>query len=162
MSEQRKNGAQIAHGSNGATFEQQFRRLQEVVQTLSDGNLTLQEALSAFEEGMALADSCGQMLEEAELRVQQVSERASRAGQSAALDLNSAIRPLPVGGEGETLTFEVESYEATLVFEVPEAQQASGAKDAAPDIKQAPKKPGPRPISNDPSSFLDPLFDEDD
>ena len=65
----------MAHGNYSATFEQQFGRLQEVVQRLSDGNLTLQEALSAFEEGMSLADRCAQMLDEAELRVKQVSER---------------------------------------------------------------------------------------
>lgn len=162
MAQERKNGSAVAHGSNGPTFEQQFSRLQEVVQKLSGGNLTLQDALSAFEEGMALADSCGTMLEEAELRVQQVSERAHRAGQAAVLDLDTAMRALPMEAEGEVLSFEVETYESTLVFEVPEVP-APSAQHGKPEKRGASAK-APTPITPDPAPIhpLDPLFDEDD
>ncbi len=67
------------HGADGATFEQSFSRLQEVVQKLSAGNLTLQEALAAFEEGMALAERCQTMLDQAQLRIKQVSAKAARS-----------------------------------------------------------------------------------
>ncbi len=162
MAQERKNGPAVAHGNNGATFEQQFSHLQEVVQKLSGGNLTLQEALSSFEEGMALADSCGTMLEEAELRVQQVSERALRIGQASVLDIDTAMRVLPAEADGEMLTFEVESYESTLVFEAPEAA-SSTAQNKQPEKKQTPDK-APTPITHHPSLYppLDPLFDEDD
>ena len=56
-----------AHGSNGESFEESFRRLQEVVKRLSDGNLALQESLTSFEEGMRLAERCSAMLDEAAL-----------------------------------------------------------------------------------------------
>lgn len=160
MAQERKNGSAVAHGSNGDTFEQQFSRLQEVVQKLSGGNLTLQEALSAFEEGMSLADSCGAMLEQAELRVTQVSERALRAGQATVLDMDSAVRALPAEAGDELLTFE--SYESTLVFEVPEAG-TSRAENKQPQKKNTPGK-APTPLTPYPSanSPLDPLFDEDD
>lgn len=174
MAQERKNGSAVAHGSNGATFEQQFSRLQEVVQKLSGGNLTLQDALAAFEEGMALADSCGAMLEEAELRVQQVSEHALRAGQASVLDIDTAMRALPTEADAEILTFE--SYESTLVFEVPEARQPA-AQSTQPEKKNTPARAirpitqNPSPITSDPKPIaqnpspnppLDPLFDEDD
>src|SRR5438105_9510019 len=77
-------GATMAASNNGRarleSFEESFRRLQEVVQRLSEGSLTLQEAMAAFEEGMSLADRCATMLDEAELRVKQVSDKALRAG----------------------------------------------------------------------------------
>src|SRR5207237_10564595 len=76
MAESNKNGV---HGENNAGFEQSFRRLQEVVQKLSEGNLPLEEALSSFEEGMRLADSCARMLDEAALRLERVSERVGGA-----------------------------------------------------------------------------------
>src|SRR4051794_38525359 len=81
-----------AHGDNRPSFEQNFTRLQEVVAKLSDGNLTLQEALSAYEEGMSLADRCARMLDEAELRVKQVSERALRSASSSLTDLDAEMQ----------------------------------------------------------------------
>ena len=158
MAQDRKNGSGLAHGSNSATFEQQFGRLQEVVQRLSDGNLTLPEALSAFEEGMALADNCGRMLEEAELRVQQVSERATRSGSVAAAELDLAMRAKPADEEPELLTFEIETYETTVLFEEPVSKGNAAAPPASPGKGAAPQKPPPTRADLP----LDPLFDEDD
>lgn len=160
MVQERKNGSAVAHGSNSASFEQQFSRLQEVVQRLSDGNLTLQEALSSFEEGMSLADSCSRMLEEAELRVQQVSNRAAQSGIIAAAELDTALRAQPVEEAGGLLTFEVETYETTVVFEEPTPIGKEAAPKTAPvkadESTPQPKRPAPGPLP------LDPLFDEDD
>ncbi|MEA2573790.1 MAG: exodeoxyribonuclease small subunit [Chloroflexia bacterium] len=159
MGQERKNGSAVAHGSNSATFEQQFGRLQEVVQRLSDGNLTLQEALSSFEEGMALADNCSRMLEEAELRVQQVSERAARSGTVAAAELDLSLRAMPAQEEPELLTFEIETYETTVLYEEP-VTPAKQVPPLAPRGKgTAPEKQVQNPTSILP---LDPLFDEDD
>ncbi len=159
MAQERKNGSAVAHGSNSATFEQQFGRLQEVVQRLSDGNLTLQEALSAFEEGMALADNCSRMLEEAELRVQQVSERAARSGSVAAAELDLALRARPADEEPELLTFEIETYETTVLYEEPVTPAKGPIAPAAPTKSESTQKQPPRPA---PGLPLDPLFDEDD
>ncbi|MDQ3930080.1 MAG: exodeoxyribonuclease VII small subunit [Chloroflexota bacterium] len=160
MGQERKNGSTVAHGSNSATFEQQFGRLQEVVQRLSDGNLTLQEALSAFEEGMALADNCSRMLEEAELRVQQVSERAARSGSVAAAELDLTMRAMPAEQEPELLTFEIETYETTVLYDEPVTRgKEVTPPPASPSKAATPKKQVPNPTSVLP---LDPLFDEDD
>lgn len=159
MSQDRKNGSGLAHGSNSATFEQQFGRLQEVVQRLSDGNLTLQEALSAFEEGMALADNCSRMLEEAELRVQQVSERAARSGTAAAAEIDLALRARPAEEEPELLTFEIETYETTVLFDEPVRPVKEATIPPSPAKGAAPQK---QPLPPRPAGPLDPLFDEDD
>jgi exodeoxyribonuclease VII small subunit len=162
MAQERKNGSGLAHGSNSATFEQQFGRLQEVVQRLSDGNLTLQEALSAFEEGMSLADNCSRMLEEAELRVQQVSERAARGGSAAAAELDLALRARPAEEEPELLTFEIETYETTVLIEGPVSKGKEAPPPPSSGKRVAPQQQSPAATPPAPNRPLDPLFDEDD
>lgn len=55
-----------------ASFEESFGRLEQVVQMLQQGGLTLEESLALFEEGMALARQCSQQLSAADLRVTQL------------------------------------------------------------------------------------------
>jgi exodeoxyribonuclease VII small subunit len=54
------------------SFEQALNRLENIVQTLDAGGLTLEEAISFFEEGMELARICGQRLDAAELKISQL------------------------------------------------------------------------------------------
>lgn len=51
------------------TFEQAMQRLEEIVQDLEGGELSLEDALKAFEEGTSLAKFCSGKLEEAEKKV---------------------------------------------------------------------------------------------
>lgn len=55
------------------SFEDAFHELEAVVQQLEGGDLALEEAIALYERGMALAGHCGQALDAAELRVQQVA-----------------------------------------------------------------------------------------
>ncbi len=50
-------------------FEVAMQRLEEIVQGLEEGDLKLEDALKAFEEGMKLARFCSKKLEEAEKKV---------------------------------------------------------------------------------------------
>lgn len=171
------------HGENGATFEQSFGRLQEVVQKLSAGNLTLQEALSAFEEGMSLADSCTRMLEEAELRVKQVSARASSAGSQALNDLDASIKSAPLADAfpGSGPVIEVQSYERRVVYDSPAAPPLApprsprenpaspgmGVRGAQQPPTGVPPRPGTAAASQAEDKYadsldLDPLFDEEE
>ena len=54
------------------SFEQALSRLDETVQALEAGGLTLAEATSRFEEGMKLARICSEMLAAAELRITRI------------------------------------------------------------------------------------------
>ncbi len=166
------NNRNGAHGDRGETFEQSFARLQEVVQKLSEGNLTLQEALAAFEEGMAVAGSCAQMLDQAELRVKQVSERAVRSTSIEDLEERASE------AEPEVLSFEIETtYESTVEFDEPVQQPGKAPRDARPHrsagaggpIAGPPEPPGRESAASTyifgkslASEELDPLFDEDD
>lgn len=51
------------------TFEQAYRELEETVQKLEAGNLSLEESLALYQRGMALAHACNQQLDNAELRI---------------------------------------------------------------------------------------------
>lgn len=53
-------------------FEDAFRKLEAIVETLERGESTLEEAMKAFEEGMELAKTCSIKLNEAEARLQQL------------------------------------------------------------------------------------------
>ena len=54
-------------------FETAFSALQENVDHLESEDLPLEKALERFERGQALAKRCAQLLEEAELKVRQLS-----------------------------------------------------------------------------------------
>jgi exodeoxyribonuclease VII small subunit len=54
------------------SFEQAYRRLETIVESLEGGEPSLEDSLKAFEEGMALAKFCTRKLEEAELRLQKL------------------------------------------------------------------------------------------
>jgi exodeoxyribonuclease VII small subunit len=53
-------------------FETAFSQLEDVVQRLEGGELPLEEALALYERGMALAEHCQSLLNQAELRVTQL------------------------------------------------------------------------------------------
>lgn len=57
---------------NDLTYEQAFAELQEIVTRLETGDLDLEESMSLFERGQALADRCTQLLDQAELRLRQL------------------------------------------------------------------------------------------
>ncbi|MCU0304698.1 MAG: exodeoxyribonuclease VII small subunit [Thermoanaerobaculales bacterium] len=58
--------------TGGERFEDQLERLEEIVASLEDETVGLEEALDLFEDGMKLARSCRARLEEVEQRVQQL------------------------------------------------------------------------------------------
>ena len=56
------------------TFEQAFAQLEDAVRKLEQGDLPLEDSLTLFERGQQLAACCGKMLDEAELKIEQVEE----------------------------------------------------------------------------------------
>ena len=48
------------------TFEESLNALEEIVQRLERGDVPLEDALAAFQEGMALSKQCQDTLEKAE------------------------------------------------------------------------------------------------
>ncbi len=54
------------------TFEQAYTRLEELIEKLDEGGLSLDEALSCYEEASALVARCNRVLDAAELRLRNV------------------------------------------------------------------------------------------
>jgi len=57
-------------------FEQALERLQMKVKNLESGNLSLEQSLKEFEEGIELSQKCQKFLSEAEQRVQVLTNSA--------------------------------------------------------------------------------------
>ncbi len=75
MSNENKNaGGGSEHSSKKMTLEEAMIRLEEIVNTLRDGNLSLENALQLFEEGVNLCKFCNKKLDEAEFKVQMLIE----------------------------------------------------------------------------------------
>ncbi|MFQ5329490.1 MAG: exodeoxyribonuclease VII small subunit [Thermodesulfobacteriota bacterium] len=51
-------------------FEASLKRLEEIVSTLEDGNLSIEESLKLFEEGVGLSRLSNKILDDAERRVE--------------------------------------------------------------------------------------------
>ena len=56
------------------SFEEAYRELEATVKKMEGGDLTLEEALAAYEKGVRLARRCQAALDEAQLRVEQLGE----------------------------------------------------------------------------------------
>ncbi len=55
---------------SGLKFEEAFQKLEAIIKKLDEGNLTLEDSLKAFEEGVRLSRHCSKKLDEAEKRVE--------------------------------------------------------------------------------------------
>ncbi|MDF2591835.1 MAG: Exodeoxyribonuclease small subunit [Clostridia bacterium] len=55
--------------SKKMSFEQTLARLEDIVKKMESGNITLDESIEIYQEGLALSKQCSTMLEEAEGKV---------------------------------------------------------------------------------------------
>lgn len=65
--------------SASLSFEEAFNDLQEVVERLELGNLPLDESIALFEKGTALVQRCTELLDQAELRIEELSQSFAEA-----------------------------------------------------------------------------------
>ena len=80
--------ARTAPAAEAPSFESALERLEAIVETLEAGELPLEQALAAFEEGVTLSRRCSAELEAAERRIEQLVGDGSSA-------------PFPAGDGGE-------------------------------------------------------------
>lgn len=65
------------------TFEDKLERLKKIVEELeSPETMELDSSLNLFEEGVGLVRSCKELLEQAELRIQNVTEQVTVGDES--------------------------------------------------------------------------------
>jgi exodeoxyribonuclease VII small subunit len=70
-----------------ASFEEQLTALESVVERLERGELSLDESVRLFEEGIKLSNACKKELEAAEGKIQLLAERGA-GGMKAAMGLD--------------------------------------------------------------------------
>lgn len=70
MTETNSNNSHAELGD--LTFEQALERLDNTVQALESGGLSLEEATRLYEEGVGLARMCSEALASAELRITRI------------------------------------------------------------------------------------------
>lgn len=64
-----------------ASFEEAIARLEQIVQRLEEGNVPLEESIKLYEEGMRLGRKCRTILQEADVRIHQLSARLEEEGE---------------------------------------------------------------------------------
>jgi exodeoxyribonuclease VII small subunit len=74
-----------------ADFEKQLTALESVVERLEQGDLSLEESVRLFEEGIKLSDACKKELEAAEGKVQLLVERGSGGMKVVDLDVKEDV-----------------------------------------------------------------------
>lgn len=65
---------------NALGFEAAFAALEAAVQQLENGELPLEGAVAAYEQGLVLAKRCAELLEQVELKIRQVDGVGEDAG----------------------------------------------------------------------------------
>jgi len=58
------------------TFEEALKQLETIAEQIERGTIGLEESIDKYEEGMALVKQCRDILTKAELKIQQLQQRA--------------------------------------------------------------------------------------
>lgn len=58
---------------NNPSFEDNMKRLEQIVRAMERGDVPLEESLKLFQEGTALVRSCSNILDQAQLMVKKVA-----------------------------------------------------------------------------------------
>jgi exodeoxyribonuclease VII small subunit len=70
-----------------ANFEEQLTALESVVERLERGELSLEDSVRLFEEGIKLSESCKKELEAAEGKIQMLVQKGNGGMRPVDLDL---------------------------------------------------------------------------
>jgi exodeoxyribonuclease VII small subunit len=74
-----------------ASFEEQLTALETVVERLERGELSLDESVRLFEEGVKLSNACKKELEAAEGRIQVLVEKGNGGMRVADLEVEDSV-----------------------------------------------------------------------
>ena len=83
-----------------AGFEEHLTKLESIVEKLEKGDLTLDDSVKLFEEGMKLSEACKAELEQAEGRIQVLVQGKSGKLQAVELEAEQEEREFGVADEG--------------------------------------------------------------
>jgi exodeoxyribonuclease VII small subunit len=72
-------------------FEEQLTALESVVEKLERGELSLEESVRLFEEGVKLSDACKKELEAAEGKIQILVDRGNGSMKAVPFDVDEEV-----------------------------------------------------------------------
>ena len=78
-------------------FEQGMKRLETIVEELETGELSLEDSIARYEEGIQLSRRLTQVLDESEKRIERLVEKEGQAPTTAPMELSAGRE----GAEGE-------------------------------------------------------------
>jgi len=64
-------------------FESSMKRLEEIVTRLENENVPLEESISLYEEGVKIGKRCREILDRADRKIQELSEKGESRGQES-------------------------------------------------------------------------------
>ena len=82
-----------------AGFESDLKKLEDVVERLERGDLTLDESVKLFEEGVKLSNACKSELDKAEGRIQVLVQGRRGSMQTAEMEAEAEEQELGLAGE---------------------------------------------------------------
>lgn len=59
--------------SKKLSFEESMQRLEAIVRAMEHGDVALEESLKLFREGTELVQSCGKLLDDAQMQISKIS-----------------------------------------------------------------------------------------
>ncbi|OHB51461.1 MAG: exodeoxyribonuclease VII small subunit [Planctomycetes bacterium GWF2_42_9] len=63
---------------NSLSFEQALKKLTEIVAKIESGQISLEQSLTQYEEGMELIKHCRGILEKAEKKIEEISKEKEK------------------------------------------------------------------------------------
>ena len=62
---------------NTVNFEVSLQKLEKIIEKLEDGNISLEDSVKSFEEGIGLVKECQKQLSQAELKVKKLLDNGN-------------------------------------------------------------------------------------
>jgi len=82
-------------------FEEALARLESIVSAMESGEIGIEESIARYEEAMALATHCRQILDAAELRIQQIQADAAGRLTATPFEAPAAADDPPEADDGD-------------------------------------------------------------
>ena len=73
MTEKKKN-----NDINNLLFEQAIKKLTDIVSKIEDGQISLEQSLTQYEQGMELIKHCRGILQKAEKKIEEISKEKEK------------------------------------------------------------------------------------
>jgi len=82
MSDQNRQGQRqkqdVSNGISKLSFEQAIKKLTDIVSRIEEGQISLEQSLTQYEQGMELIKYCRAILQKAEKKIEEISKEKEK------------------------------------------------------------------------------------